>query len=266
MICATIVALCLPERAARLNSRSVLTELGPDSDAIRPEDRDAILFDQGLSLPQCDFCIRTSDPALLKILRANAGLPLFDPNNSAGSAILKAHPHRITITKIGRVEVYQKIGGPDTGGVSPEGPHTHLLPQLMRSGRTHSAITPIPAGLIPLGYLHPGNPVIDPMGVDQMFDETLFLHFDNLLTHYGNPDIVAVKTSVLSALAEKTNPEAFDTPSGRFGRAAFRLTLRQQERLARHRQDMELAATVSAWRGVHDSSAAAEEEDDAPGH
>jgi hypothetical protein len=77
------VALCLPERRARREARSVLTELGPDDGAIRGIDRTGILFDMGLSLPQCDFCIRTSDPKLLHELRANLGRSLFEHDNTA---------------------------------------------------------------------------------------------------------------------------------------------------------------------------------------
>lgn len=119
----------------------MLTELGPDDNAIRGIYRMGILFDMGLSLPQCDFCIRTTDPKLLAELRANAGRSLFEPDNPVMHTIFQTHPHRVALTNIGRVEVYQKIGGPDTGGVLPAGPHTHVLPKLLKTGRTHSANT-----------------------------------------------------------------------------------------------------------------------------
>jgi len=113
------VALCLPAHDAACARRSVLTELGPDADAIMPDNRSDILFDMGLSLSNCDFCIRTSDPELLGGLRANEGRSLFEPDNGAMGAILKAHPHRVAITRAGRAEVFQKIGGPDTAGFRP---------------------------------------------------------------------------------------------------------------------------------------------------
>lgn len=228
------VSLCLPEAMARRSARSVLTELGPDDDAIRGIDRTGILFDMGLSLPQCDFCIRTSDTKLLAALRAGLGRSLFEHDNSVMMAILAGHPHRVALTNIGRVEVYQKIGGPDTGGVSPPGPHTHLLPKLLMSGRTHSANTPIPESLLPLGSMHTGNPVIGPMGEDLPFDDDLHRDFQALLDSYGNPEIVAVKKRVLEGLASGERPEALDLPASRFARAAVRLALRQQARLAEH--------------------------------
>lgn len=261
------VSLCLPDEAARRAGRSVLTDLGPDEGAVRREDRGSILFDMGLSLPQCDFCIRTGDPKLIAILRENIGRSLFEHDNPAMPAILSAHPHRVALTNIGRVEVYQKIGGPDTGGVSPPGPHTHLLPKLLRSGRTHSANTPIPDGFLPLGSMYPGNPVIGAMGEDLPFDAALHADFQNLLVSYSSPDIVTVKRQVLDALRDGRAPEAFAMPANRFARAAVRLALRQQARVAEHSGDSSLAQKVNAWRQIHEQNADADgEDDDAPGH
>src|SRR5688572_15030022 len=47
------VVVSLPERAAVMNRRRALTEIGPDRDAVRAEDRDAILFDLGLGSAYC---------------------------------------------------------------------------------------------------------------------------------------------------------------------------------------------------------------------
>ncbi|MEZ5802694.1 MAG: hypothetical protein R3E51_04505 [Rhizobiaceae bacterium] len=259
------VALCLPERRARREARSVLTELGPDDGAIRGIDRTGILFDMGLSLPQCDFCIRTSDPKLLGELRANLGRSLFDHNNRAMPAILASHPHRVALTNIGRIEVYQKIGGPDTGGVSPPGPHTHLLPKLLRTGRTHSANTPIPEGLMPLGALHPGNPVIGPMGEEKDFDPELHANFQKLLEAYGDREAVETKRRVLAAIDSGKPPADREASQSRHGRAALRVALRQMEHLARAQMDASRLACVVEWLKAYerDDDMA---EDDAPGH
>lgn len=123
------VSLCVEAAQAAMAQRKVLTEIGPDPDSLRQQDCGAILFDMGLDQPQVDFCIRTADPDLIALLRAEAGKPVTDHDSRAMPAILKTHPHRVALTRIGRVEVFQKIGGPDTGGVSPVGPHTHVLPQ-----------------------------------------------------------------------------------------------------------------------------------------
>lgn len=261
------LALCLPEPAARRAARGALTEIGPDDAAIRGIDRTGILFDMGLALPQCDFCIRTSEPRLLTALRANLGRSLFEPGNDAMPAVLAAHPHRVALTNLGRIEVYQKIGGPDTGGVSPPGPHTHLLPKLLRGGRTHSANTPIPDGLLPMGFLHPGNPVVGPMGEERPFDRGLFDAFQNLLELYGPREVVAAKAAVRSALDRGLAPLETPPPDGRFERAAFRLALRQQKHLADIEGDDARLRLLAAWLAAHEAQAPADaEDDDAPGH
>jgi hypothetical protein len=53
------VALCLPRYLALMSGRTVVAELGPDVDAVRPQDRDALLFDLGLGGPQAEICVRT---------------------------------------------------------------------------------------------------------------------------------------------------------------------------------------------------------------
>lgn len=260
------LALCLPDEAATANERVVLTELGEDTGAIRPVDRNAILFDMGLGLRQCDFCIRTSDPGLLAILRENLGKSLFDHDNPAMPAILKAHPHRVALTAIGRTEVYQKIGGPDTGGVSPPGPHTHVLPKLLRSGRTHSANTPIPEGYVPVAYLHPGNPVIGAMGEERAFDAGLHAAFQELLREYEVAEAVAEKKRAIAAISSGESHSDYASPSTRIGRAALRLALRQEARIAESTGDTTRLARAQAWMGHLEPTSGQEEDDDAPGH
>ncbi len=262
------VALCLPAEEATCAGRSVLTELGPDTAGIAVGNQGDVLFDMGLSLRQCDFCIRTSNRELLDVLRTHEGRSLFDPGNPAMAAILKTHPHRVAITKAGRTEVFQKIGGPDTGGVSPAGPHTHVLPKLMRSGRTHTANTPIPPNLVPVAFLHPANPVMGPLGEDKPFDIGQHEHFQALLAAYGDPSIWKVKEGVLEALRQLKDPAGFTTElSNRFQRAGLRIALRQQFRMAESAKDKQRLALIEGWRKVFDSTRVPDETDDeAPGH
>lgn len=264
------LALCLPAEQAQGAQRSVLTELGPDEDALRLESRQDILFDMGLNQFQVDFCIRTGDPDLLKVLRAETGRSLFEMNNPAMAAILKAHPARVVISALGRVEVYQKIGGPDTGGVSPDGPHTHVLPKLLRAGRTHSANTPIPEGLVPCANLHPSSPVMGDRGEDIPFDADRFRAFQAILEIYGLPDYLATKKQVLVAL--KTGKvDELSEPETRLKRVALRNTLRQQARLAETQADAERATLCDRLLMQFDRNAASIADDpdtdpDRPGH
>ncbi|MEM9127409.1 MAG: hypothetical protein AAGB28_16585, partial [Pseudomonadota bacterium] len=221
------ISLCLPTDMAVMNQRDVLTELGPDTGAIRAENRDEILFDMGLKQFQVDFCIRTGDRDLLTLLREHTGTSLFDPANPAMPAILAAHPHRVALTRIGRVEVFQMIGGPDTGGKSPEGPHTHVLPKLLRAGRTHSANTPIPNGLTPCGALHPENPVIGRLGEDKPFNRAAFDAFQNILNTWAPKDYLTGKQEAWHLLAQGAPSADVTEPKSRTGRAGWRNGIRQ---------------------------------------
>ena len=75
-----------------MSRRTVLTEVGPDDEALRPQDRGAVLFDLGLGALQVDCCIRTADRVLTEGLRAHAGRSLFEPGNPAMGLILGSEP------------------------------------------------------------------------------------------------------------------------------------------------------------------------------
>ena len=156
------VALCLPEHACAMNRRGVLTELGADSQALREEDRDSILFDLGLGALQADFCVRIDDAMSQHTC---ASMPAGRSSRLAIPAmgiILHANPHRVFVSRLGRIEVYQPI--PPASGKSPDGPHTHVLPKLLKGGRTHPATEPVPPGFIPCAHLYPPHPARDGLG------------------------------------------------------------------------------------------------------
>ncbi|MFG1307085.1 hypothetical protein V5F34_23445 [Xanthobacter autotrophicus] len=145
-------AACLPETAAARAGRAVVTQIGPDRDALRDEDRDGLLFDLGIGLGSVEACVRTRAPALIAALRAAEGMPAFlAPGLMA--AMVEHSPHRVFTSALGRIEVFQPI--PPPGGVSPDGPHTHVLPKLIAHQRTHAASVPIPDGLVPCLSIHP---------------------------------------------------------------------------------------------------------------
>ncbi len=163
------IALCLPANSSRMSGAEVLTERGPDTATLKEDDRDAVLFDLGVSSLgtgcfQVDFCVRTGDPQLIDFCRNHCGSGIFDHGSPVLPRLLEAQPHRVAITRLGRIEVYQAIGGEHTGGKSPEGPHTHLLPTLLRSDRTHSESTPIKEGWVPCAFLYPQSPVFAEVG------------------------------------------------------------------------------------------------------
>jgi hypothetical protein len=163
------IALCLPEDSSGMSNNEVLTELGQDVSALSADDRVAFLFDLGVSSLgsgcfQLDFCVRTSDLDLVEFLREHCGSSIFEHGSPVFPRLLEAQPQRVVITRLGRIEVYQAIGGEHTDDKTPEGPHTHLLPELLGLNLTHSADVPIKEGWVPCAFLYPKSPVLSEAG------------------------------------------------------------------------------------------------------
>ena len=219
------VALCLPEQGCAMNRRGVLMEIGPDRRAVRAEDRDAMLFDIGLGALQVDAYVRSGEAATVAALRQCAGRPLFEPGNGAMAVILQANPHRIFESRVGRVEVFQPI--PPPGGKSPDGPHTHVLPKLLRLQRTHAATEPLPPGWIPCAHFYPPHPARSALGQPRPFQAERHSAFQSLLSRYGDPLLADLKERVREAVTAGMAPSSVTIPADRFARAAVRVALRQ---------------------------------------
>ena len=241
-----IVALCRPADDCAMAQRKVLTELGPDDAALRQEDRDAVLFDLGFGALQADCCVRVADPALLATLRACAGRAVFEPGNPAMAAIVPASPHRVFLSRVGRIEVYQRI--PPAHGKSPEGPHTHVLPKLIARRRTHPATQPVPQGLVPCAHCYPEHPAKDARGHPRPFDRAAHDAFQAMLRHFGDREMIALKERVRAAVEAAENPAAVTAVNNRFGRAGIRIALRQLAAAGAP------AAALAAWQAAHEAS------------
>ncbi|MEL7543539.1 MAG: hypothetical protein AAGJ70_07175 [Pseudomonadota bacterium] len=248
------LALCLPRETAQGARRTTLTKLGPDDEAIREVDQGAQLYDMGLDLQQCDFCIRTRDAELISILDENEGRSLFEAYNPAMGAVLRHHPHRVARTPLGRVEVFQKIGGSDTGGKSPPGPHTHVLPNLMRANKTHAANITVPDGLIPCAYLHPGNPLVDGLGQPRTYRAELASKFAGLYSEYAPEDLRALRSDLVAAIDAGRDPREFSEPETRPGRLTLRVGLRQLAQIARHQDDTDKLRVIQSWLVAFDGA------------
>ncbi|MDP4003141.1 hypothetical protein [Methylobacterium sp. NEAU K] len=209
------VALCLPAAACAMGRRTVLTELGPDAAAARPRDRTAILFDLGLGLGAVDACVRVADPILIDRFRAEIGRPVFAPGQPVAAALFERNLHRVFVARLGRIEVYTRI--PPAGGATAPGPHTHILPKLLRLGRTHAATAPIPTELVPCAILHPAHPCRAGTGPPASFDRARHAAFGRLLDNWGDPALVALRRAVLAG--REPDPDLAD---GRFARSAIR--------------------------------------------
>ncbi|GAA3062620.1 hypothetical protein GCM10010464_28620 [Pseudonocardia yunnanensis] len=219
------VALCLPVERAYRAGRRVVTELGADPEPLRSQDAGAVVFDLGLGTPTVDACVRTADPDLLEILRAGCGRPLFEPGSALAATLVAVGPHRVFDTALGRVEVYAAI--PQPSGSSPDGPHTHLLPALMRAGRSHGATVPVPDGWVPCAYLYPPHPLTDRAGLPRPFDPARLAAFEALLARYGDPAQEEIATAVRAAVRAGHGPAAGPHPTDPPGRAALAVALRK---------------------------------------
>ncbi len=251
------VALCLPAQTCVMNRRSTLTELGADIDALREEDRQGVLFDIGLDAMQADLCIRVADPNAVAELRRHAGRSVFEPDNPAMGVVLATNPHRVFISRIGRLEVYQPI--PSAAGKSPDGPHTHVLPKLLKSKRTHPATEPIPEGWIPCAHLYPAHPSKDGMGRAQPFDRARHEVFQNLVETLGTPASVAIKKQVMNAVSSEQPPAALAMIADRAVRINVRVALRQMKASGHP------SRTLPAWLEAFDRGDRGEDDDDDAG-
>ena len=238
------VSLSLPEDACAMGQRAVLTELGPDPQALREQDRAAILFDLGLDTLQVDCCIRVADPQVAAALRARAGHSVFAAGDPAMGMILAASPHRVFVSRVGRIEVFQPIPPPD--GRSPQGPHTHVLPKLLRHRRTHAATEPAPEGFVPCAHLYPAHPVKDGLGRALPFDTRRHEQFQRMLRLFGDPRALALKERVIEAIERGSDPSMIVVPEDRFARASVRVALRQMQAIQRR------SPALAAWLAAHD--------------
>ena len=226
------LALCLPVGNCRLAGREVLTELGPDTLALRFDDREAILFDLGLAIGHADICVRTADPKTLGLLRSGAGCSLLSPDGlHLLREIARLNPHRVFSCRFGRIEVYQPIPSPKDK--TPSGPHTHVLPRLLVLRRTHAATLPIPHGLVPCMTLFPPNPISDGHGGIRPFDGAQYEEFQHLWNRFGIPELAALKDAIFSTLSagQSALPSDLLPPLDRSGRATARVALRQWQQI-----------------------------------
>ncbi|MCC7017199.1 MAG: hypothetical protein IT564_08365 [Rhodospirillales bacterium] len=222
------VLFCLPVEAGTSRGRAVVTPLGPDREAIDPADREAELFDLGLGAVNVDFCVRVSDPSLVRLLHRSAEHSILDPGNPLMGALIDASPPRVVLSALGRIEVYQAIDRMK----SPGGPHTHVLPKLLRTKRTHSANICVPAGLVPCLSLHPPSPLFDLMGRPKPFDAAAHRAFQKLLEWWGDKEYRGEKARATAAIVRGAGPASYRKPATRVGRSAMRIALRQRLHVA----------------------------------
>jgi len=211
------VMVCLPDESAAMSALAAVTEIGPNTDGV--------IFDLGFGLDHVDIHVRSDDSSLIGALRGKIGTPFLELDAVTLEIIKSANPVRVFTSKLGSIEVAQAI--PRTGGVSPMGPHTHILPDLLGRGRNHAANVPVPDGWVPALAFYPAHSVRDSLGELKEFDEDAFERFHALLRAHAPDAINAAKSSAWRALDKGTQPDVSLVPKDRAARTAFRVALRQ---------------------------------------
>lgn len=149
----TRLVLVVKRERGRPASAAVLTACGPDHDAIAQADRWQALFDLGLGRKEARFYVRVGPGAAQAALTNATGLPFPDSLPKIGPALLSESPTRVVESALGRIEVDTPI--PPPGGTSPAGPHTHLLPDHLASGRAMPAGFDLPRAYLPGAIFYP---------------------------------------------------------------------------------------------------------------
>jgi hypothetical protein len=190
------LAFCLPDAAAAVGGRQVLSALGPDAAALAQADRAAELFDLGIGAPHVAFCVRTPDPALADRLHAHCGRALAEWPGALLAALAAADPHRVVLSALGRIEVTAPIPRART----PLGPHTHLFPDKLGAAEEPELAPPDGwrCGL----RLYPPHPQTDLAGDPIPFDRARHAAFQALLARWGEPAYQAAKARAERALRE----------------------------------------------------------------
>ena len=148
------VVLGLPKRRAVLPLAETFMPLGPDEQAIAPENRAEELFDFGLGRPAHRFCIRTCDAAFIDTLKTMTGKSWAEVMGGLGAEIVEKSPVRVVESALARIEVSAEIPPPD--GRSAPGPHTHFLPRFLAAGEDAPEGLKIPEYASPIAIFYPG--------------------------------------------------------------------------------------------------------------
>ncbi|MEM7423965.1 MAG: DUF1289 domain-containing protein [Pseudomonadota bacterium] len=147
------IVLAVKRKRGRRDVAGALTALGSDVHAIAPEDRDMQIFDLGLGREEARFCVRVGPGKTRDVLVSATGsvfpanLPRLTP------AFLSDSPVRVIETALGRIEILTPI--PQPNGKTPLGPHTHLLPDHVASGRAMPTGMDLPRAYLPGAIFYP---------------------------------------------------------------------------------------------------------------
>jgi len=149
------ILLAVKRERGRLPVASAITDLGPDAMAIDSEARHKQIFDLGFGRKEARFCVRCGPGAALDALVSECGARIDEALPRIGATLVAESPARIVESALGRIEVMTPI--PLPGGTSPAGPHTHLLPDHLATGRALPAGMDVPRAYLPGAIFYPAG-------------------------------------------------------------------------------------------------------------
>jgi len=193
------LALCLSQADAAIKQYSGITELGPDNYAIRSQDYGDILFDTGLGSAQVAFCIRTSDPQLVTLLRRCKGQSLTQLDCPAMAAIIASKPHCVMLSKLARIERYKPNYQLNKNTPFSAPNYSQQLAKLFATSSTNQVI---PEHLAPCIILHPANPNAKDSRGKTHFNGLRHDYFQALLQQYGDAEYLRHKQATLKSFAK----------------------------------------------------------------
>ena len=148
------IVLAVKRERGRLPVTYGVTDLGPDENALI-QDTHTRLFDLALGRKEARFCIRVAPGTACSDMERVLGLPLSQPLPKISGAFVQESPTRVIETALGRIEVQGAIPWPDA--LSLEGPHTHLLPEHLATGRALPVRTDLPRAYWPGAIFYPST-------------------------------------------------------------------------------------------------------------
>ena len=149
---APLLALAVPQGRAFRNAARQLTALGPDEASLLTRDAGGARYDLGLGRGAARFTVRC-DRDLAAYLARCAGQPWPDHLTHVGQPLHLASPVRVIETPCLRLEIDALIPPPD--GASPDGPHTHLLPDHIAQGLDTPPTVALPEGYVLSALIYP---------------------------------------------------------------------------------------------------------------
>ncbi|MGR3492164.1 MAG: DUF1289 domain-containing protein [Shimia sp.] len=146
------IVLAVKRERGRMAVCDGVSDLGPDDGALMQEGA-RTLYDLGLARKEGRFCVRVEEGRAHQALSAVAGRSFNQALPVIAGPLIEESPSRVVESALGRVEVQGRIPPPDA--VSPSGPHTHLLPDHIATGRAMPTGMDLPRAYLPGAIFYP---------------------------------------------------------------------------------------------------------------